>query len=74
MVEEPSWSGNKEIDTLLELVGLCTSLRSSDDYSVSLIMVLKEVSSPLVVLHSQLTSWSDHEHTGSILWGEMSLA
>ena len=73
MIQQTAWSSHQQVDSFLELVSLCTSLSSTDDQTMRLVVILEEVPSPFVVLHSQLSCRSDDEDSGSILWLEMSL-
>lgn len=51
MVKETAWCGYKQVYSFLQLMCLRTSLRSADDNTVGLIVMLKEITSPFIVMH-----------------------
>jgi len=42
VIKEPSWGGNDDIDSLCQLLSLCTPVGSAHNNSVSLLVVLHE--------------------------------
>ena len=67
MIEQPAWSCDQQVNSLLKLMSLSASLSTSNNNSVSFVMVLKKVSGPLIILHCEFTSWCNNKYTCSIL-------
>lgn len=74
MVEQPSWSCHKQVDTFLKLISFSTTLRTADYNSVSFVVVFKQITSPFVVLHCKLARRCDNNDSRAIFWREVSLA
>ena len=51
MVKKSPRSSYEQVDSLLQLLSLCASFSTADYDSVSFVVVLKQIASPLVVLH-----------------------
>lgn len=71
MVQETSRSSDKQIDTLLELVSLTAALSASDHDPVRFAVVLETVTSPLIVVHGQLSRRGDDQYACALLWSEI---
>ena len=72
MIEKTAWGCNEQVDALLQLVGLRTSLCSTNDNTVSFVVILEAITGPLVIVHGKLSRWGDDENSCSILWLETS--
>ena len=66
MVQQATRSGNQQIDTLGQLLGLCLSVGAANDDAVRLGVVLHELTGDTKNLQGQLSGGRDDNDAGAI--------
>lgn len=73
MVKKTSRGCYQKINALFQHMGFRRTLCTTDDNTMSLRVVLEEISSPLIILHGQFSGRRNDQDTETLLRSELSL-